>query len=741
MKNESRGAAILRCAGSVILILAAALCSVGALISAFIFPVEIKTLFIIFLIASLASGILATFFRAKGLIALIPPIAVVLILRFDEIISGAKWAIFFISQELSNWMQVPVFFENAVENDYDLTLFFAALGVVLIIFLSIAICLRRSASVTALLTAPLVIPTLILLEYPPDYWYIIGLLAVYFTMMLCSAAHPDNYIRRGNAVFPILALSIPLLALAYYLIPTEDYDQNDLISGFNLQVREFLHSSGIEMGGGPGLGWPRAILGQWRFDTNNVSISAAGSRNITGAELLEVISSASGIFYLRGYSMQKFDGSGWIVNSTNHGTLYYDSIIESTPALIARTYYSSYQNYVVTLEHMNITKIGDSTDIQYSPYYHVPDYYHVDNIFYKVNENVLLLESALRQINAWNGSWGDLPPPMYIDNIKETYLQINESTAQGLREIAAREGITENDDRASIVDGVAALVSSSSRYSLFPRPIPNDEDFALYFLETAHSGYCIHFATAATLMLRALGVPARFTVGYMITIPPDQVGEVVVITDREAHAWVEVFYDNVGWLPLEVTPASSGSGIYVGLPQFSPSMLPDGQLVSSSSEWDPMLDDPYYGMEVEGGSADDAPQGGDDEYDYRLIAIIPLSLLAIVLLLILRGYISQFKRDRAFANKDTNLAVIHAWRYILRLRGRVLPRNDEVKLTIGREGADFYEELAQKARFSQHRLTESEREAMIEYAKQMAKEKKDRANFIVRFWINNIKGL
>ena len=53
-------------------------------------------------------------------------------------------------------------------------------------------------------------------------------------------------------------------------------------------------------------------------------------------------------------------------------------------------------------------------------------------------------------------------------------------------------------------------------YDVNPGSTPSGEDFAEYFLFENHKGFCVHFATAATLMYRMLGIPARFAEGYAI---------------------------------------------------------------------------------------------------------------------------------------------------------------------------------------------------------------------------------
>ena len=77
-------------------------------------------------------------------------------------------------------------------------------------------------------------------------------------------------------------------------------------------------------------------------------------------------------------------------------------------------------------------------------------------------------------------------------------------------------------------------------------------DFALWFLEEADRGYCVHFATAAAVLLRSAGIPARYVTGYRAEAVA---GETVKVTSDHSHAWVEYYnYRTWTWNILEATP-------------------------------------------------------------------------------------------------------------------------------------------------------------------------------------------
>lgn len=113
-----------------------------------------------------------------------------------------------------------------------------------------------------------------------------------------------------------------------------------------------------------------------------------------------------------------------------------------------------------------------------------------------------------------------------------------------------------NFARAIIAHEIAEYFARYYKYSLELDSV--DGDAIDYFLEKSHRGYCVHFATAGVLLLRNAGVPARYASGYVVKqsdFAKDETGNYVAsVKDSRAHAWVEVYFEGVGWLPMEMTP-------------------------------------------------------------------------------------------------------------------------------------------------------------------------------------------
>jgi hypothetical protein len=96
------------------------------------------------------------------------------------------------------------------------------------------------------------------------------------------------------------------------------------------------------------------------------------------------------------------------------------------------------------------------------------------------------------------------------------------------------------------------------------QPPPSDRRAPLLdFVTRTKAGYCQHFAGAMALMLRMLGVPARVAVGFTSGTRDD--GKWVV-ADRDAHAWVEVWFPGEGWVTFDPTP---GRGTFGGTHSFA----------------------------------------------------------------------------------------------------------------------------------------------------------------------------
>lgn len=225
------------------------------------------------------------------------------------------------------------------------------------------------------------------------------------------------------------------------------------------------------------------------------------------------------------------------------------------------------------------------------------------------------------------------------------------------------------------INFVRKYLKGTLKYDEHPSQVPKNQDFLTYLLEDSKSGYAAHFATAGTMIFRYLGIPARYVEGYLIT-PKDVKGkseyERIAIPGKNAHAWTEIYIDQVGWIPIEVTPT-----YYDVMEPIDFSDYPLGEI------------DKHQTNSKLGISKEEEPQASQQVVDYdtsydvnnqeppkklRLGFIVMLILLIVILLLIIGyiGYIihkrkklSQFKKT--FQSKNYHVAISNLFSYSMSL--------------------------------------------------------------------------
>jgi transglutaminase-like putative cysteine protease len=131
------------------------------------------------------------------------------------------------------------------------------------------------------------------------------------------------------------------------------------------------------------------------------------------------------------------------------------------------------------------------------------------------------------------------------------YLDVPSSTSVETRELADRlaAGLTSTHD---VVLAYEAWMGANVSYDL-DAPLPAEGEDAVHaFLFGSRRGFCEQIASALTVMLRTQGVPARLATGY-VPGERDQIAGVWKVRASDAHAWVEVWFPQVGWQAFDPT--------------------------------------------------------------------------------------------------------------------------------------------------------------------------------------------
>lgn len=138
----------------------------------------------------------------------------------------------------------------------------------------------------------------------------------------------------------------------------------------------------------------------------------------------------------------------------------------------------------------------------------------------------------------------------YPDWVADHYLGSFENTSAKVSELALGLTATEPTpyDRALAIETYLRQFP----YTLDVSAPPAGKDVVEYFLFDLQEGYCDYYATAMVVMARAAGLPARLAVGYA-SGSYDEAQDAFLVSEAEAHSWVEIFFPGIGWTIFEPT--------------------------------------------------------------------------------------------------------------------------------------------------------------------------------------------
>lgn len=150
--------------------------------------------------------------------------------------------------------------------------------------------------------------------------------------------------------------------------------------------------------------------------------------------------------------------------------------------------------------------------------------------------------------------------------VYDHYLDIPDSVKEGLAALGPISPARSLSEKRQRVEDIRRFLAENYSYTRSPGKTPAGKDFITYFLTESKKGYCTSFASAAVMLLRASGIPARYAAG--LTVGADEIKDAPLsegglhrlsINDHHAHAWAEVYVDGLGWRPVEMTPGYEGS--------------------------------------------------------------------------------------------------------------------------------------------------------------------------------------
>ncbi|SNX54428.1 transglutaminaseTgpA domain-containing protein [Thermoanaerobacterium sp. RBIITD] len=323
--------------------------------------------------------------------------------------------------------------------------------------------------------------------------------------------------------------------------------------------------------------------------------------------------------YLRGEVFDTYTSNRWTNQEISH-------VLGDGNYLLPTFSY----NVKYTIKKMEIYPVSMNTNIIFSPWqpYHVS----VDNL-YDVNTLALIAKVKNSQkpytveyykpnINAKDLENSNT----VVDQRTKRYLQYPSNLPERVKKLA--EDLTK--DKKTDYDKVKAIeqyLRNTYTYDLDVPPTPPGRDFVDYFLFDLKKGYCTYFASSMVVMLRTIGIPARYVVGFKMPAPP-LFGNNYDIKASLAHAWVEVYFKDYGWITFEPTAIysetySTSSNVNLGIPSMA-------QTNNSTSNVDKPKTEENQNNIKNGNMESKAQQGSKKPLNKIYIAILIMLIVAIL---------------------------------------------------------------------------------------------------------------
>ena len=268
-------------------------------------------------------------------------------------------------------------------------------------------------------------------------------------------------------------------------------------------------------------------------------------------------------------------------------------------------------------------------------------------------------------------------------------------------------------------------------------------------LDSTVKGTTYQYATVAVLALRYYGIPARYAEGFTVRTTEN---ETASVTAENAGAWVEVYQDGVGWLPLALTP---------GLESLAPEQTESGIKPVGTGEGEGSGPRVTEGQEPEQNDADQSedsdntPDGGQRtgllaKPAFWILLVVGI-LLLLVLFILIRHHIILKNRQKTFENPDNSEAVSSLFSDAAKLLsalgfnrngGSMLTLYDPIWGQFGEEPANTFRAMVflnEKALFSSKTLDDPEREAMQDFHKKVLNLLKTNTKYLKKLrlkWLN-----
>lgn len=276
-----------------------------------------------------------------------------------------------------------------------------------------------------------------------------------------------------------------------------------------------------------------------------------------------------GTLYLKGFVGGTYGKSTWEGMNDRHLERYYRENGLTLPENYAELVNISYEAVSRRLEmnsdveHITIEELGGKGSYSIYPYGALltEDFQvHSDGSVARKSKEYEFQYHFMRGNGSdfsLAGDWQRLEQ-QYRQYVYDSFLDYPEERLPVLT-ASLKQGNISTDSALACALDLMYFLENRAVYDLDAGRNPAGTDFVEYFLFESHRGYCVHFASAGVLAFRYFGIPARYATGYVVSpgdFSRDGDGYTAVLTGKQAHAWVEIYLDEIGWVPVEMTPGA-----------------------------------------------------------------------------------------------------------------------------------------------------------------------------------------
>lgn len=291
------------------------------------------------------------------------------------------------------------------------------------------------------------------------------------------------------------------------------------------------------------------------------------------------------------------------------------------------------------------------------------------------------------------------------------WLQLSDSD----RLILSKLGYSNQGRSWYLIKSLLRLLENRYTYSLDAFKPAKGQNTLDFFLNQKKSGFCIHFATSLTLMLRHSGIPSRLVTGFSINT--NGTSKTYDVPYAAAHAWTEFYVENIGWVAIDATPGTTEDRM---LQAHFDSFKKEPIATSVANDWydniQPELRDRFYDLSTS--IASKISRFVNLETTLLLIFIFCISIVGIILIIFLifpkslqRRLLKKMRREK----KLTTITFYQDFINLMEENGTFINKASTVKEfhqklqpTFPKDDLDLLESFYCKARYKNHPMTRIE---------------------------------